>query len=931
MTGVGANDSLWSNNQGMGEANLGMAFDGVARVTRDELAVDKFTATGQSHTWTGVISDATKPFRVTLAWTDAPGSTTGNAYRNDLDLVVTVGGNTYKGNVFSGANSATGGSADSRDNVESVFVPAGVTGNFAVTVTAANLNSDGVPNEGPTIDQDFAIVIYNAISVPAPIIAPGTATVSAEGCAPPNGVADPGETVTVNFPLSNVGTTNATSVVATLLATNGVVSPSAPQNYGSLVPGDPAVTQPFSFTVSGVCGGTINPTLHLQDGTNDLGFASFSLTLGVLAAVSSENFDGVIAPALPSGWATVTSGSEALWITSTTTSDTAPNAAFSSDASAAGVNELDSPPMTVPPAGAQLTFRHNYNTESGWDGGVLEMKIGAGAYADILAAGGTFVANGYNRTLNTGSANPLTGRPGFSGTSGGFVTTVVNLPLSALGQTVQFRWRLGSDVSVGATGWFVDSVALLAPGCCGDASAPVAAFSATPLIGAAPLAVTFTDTTFGTTTNRFWDFGNGVTTNTTVTNFVFNYPAAGTFTVSLTAQGPYGNSTLTRSNYITVTNAIPVLVNNSYSLVAESCANGTIDPNELVTVNLGLKNAGSANTTNLVATLQASGGVTSPSGPQSYGAVSAGGGFASQPFTFVASGSCGGNLIATVQLQDGAVSYGTVSYSVVLGSITSFSENFDGVIAPALPAGWTTVGSGGQTTWSTSTTSNSTAPNAAFSFDAGTAGVNELVSPVVAIPSSGAQLSFRNNYNLEALTGSSTTYDGGVLEIKIGGGAFTDIISAGGSFVSGGYTRTITASTDPLFGRACWSGSSGGFVNTLINLPPAAFGQNVQFKWRCGTDSSVSRPGWWIDDIVVNRVSCCVALAPTLVSPRVDSGSGFFTCVVSGSPGTYQMESSANFTSWSPAGYVTNISGQVSFTNPLPLDAFRVFRAKLVP
>src|SRR4029453_16568672 len=106
------------------------------------------------------------------------------------------------------------------------------------------------------------------------------------------------------------------------------------------------------------------------------------------------------------------------------------------------------------------------------------------------------------------------------------ITTIVNLPLAAVGQTVQFRWRLGSDGSVGATGWFVDSVALLAPSCCGDASAPVAAFSAAPLIGAAPLAVTFTDTSFGTITNRFWDFGNGQTTNTTATSFVFSYTGA---------------------------------------------------------------------------------------------------------------------------------------------------------------------------------------------------------------------------------------------------------------------------------------------------------------------------------------------------------------------------------------------------------------------
>ena len=162
MTGTYANDTLPSQAQGMGHVNLGTAFDGVARVLRDQTSADKFTATGQTRTFTGNVTDNAKPFRVTLAWTDAPGSTTGNAYNNNLDLTVTVGGNTYKGNIFSGANSATGGTADAKNNVESVFIPAGVSGAFTVTVTAANINSDGVPNEAPTLDQDFALVIYNA-------------------------------------------------------------------------------------------------------------------------------------------------------------------------------------------------------------------------------------------------------------------------------------------------------------------------------------------------------------------------------------------------------------------------------------------------------------------------------------------------------------------------------------------------------------------------------------------------------------------------------------------------------------------------------------------------------------------------------------------------------------------------------------------------
>src|SRR5262249_26943766 len=92
VTGLDANDTLPSNNQGMGDLNLGMAFDGVTRTLRDQLTGDKFTGSGQTTTFSGTISDSTKPFRVTLAWTDAPGSTVGPALNNDLDLTVSIGG-----------------------------------------------------------------------------------------------------------------------------------------------------------------------------------------------------------------------------------------------------------------------------------------------------------------------------------------------------------------------------------------------------------------------------------------------------------------------------------------------------------------------------------------------------------------------------------------------------------------------------------------------------------------------------------------------------------------------------------------------------------------------------------------------------------------------------------------------------------------------
>ncbi|HWC77000.1 MAG TPA: S8 family serine peptidase, partial [Blastocatellia bacterium] len=96
LNGTGANDTLWSNSQGMGEAHLNSFFElfTTPSILKDQVGADTFTASGQQRIVTGVVNDMTKPFRVTLAWTDAPGPTSGNSFVNNLDLEVTVGGNT---------------------------------------------------------------------------------------------------------------------------------------------------------------------------------------------------------------------------------------------------------------------------------------------------------------------------------------------------------------------------------------------------------------------------------------------------------------------------------------------------------------------------------------------------------------------------------------------------------------------------------------------------------------------------------------------------------------------------------------------------------------------------------------------------------------------------------------------------------------------
>lgn len=319
--------------------------------------------------------------------------------------------------------------------------------------------------------------------------------------------------------------------------------------------------------------------------------------------------------------------------------------------------------------------------------------------------------------------------------------------------------------------------------------------------------------------------------------------------------------------------AAPVITPGTISIVSESCGigNNNPDPGETLTVSLPLSNTGTVNTTNLVATLQATGGVTAASS-QTYGVLVAGGAAVTRNFTFtVNSGlACGSPVTLTFTLADGATVYPSVTQNYSTGAAGAiFAQNFDGVTAPALPAGWTnvqTVGTG--ISWRTSTTTPNSTPNAAFANGASSTNTAALLSPAVAINSATAQIRFKNRYTLE------NTYDGTVLEFSTNGGTtWTDIISGGGSFVSGGYNVTMQAGSS-IGGRQAWSGNSGAYIDTVVNLPASFNGQSVRFRWLTASDSSViatGTPGQWIDDVQVIGTVCqfCTTAANVSVGGRV--------------------------------------------------------------
>lgn len=114
--------------------------------------------TGESETFRVQVGTGAS-FRATLVWRDpAQQFAAVPALVNDLDLEVrSPDGTLYRGNVFSGARSTTGGSADRLNVVEQVrFIAPPQAGEYEITVRAASVPGDGTY---PSQRQGFALAV----------------------------------------------------------------------------------------------------------------------------------------------------------------------------------------------------------------------------------------------------------------------------------------------------------------------------------------------------------------------------------------------------------------------------------------------------------------------------------------------------------------------------------------------------------------------------------------------------------------------------------------------------------------------------------------------------------------------------------------------------------------------------------------------------
>jgi hypothetical protein len=181
---------------------------------------------------------------------------------------------------------------------------------------------------------------------------------------------------------------------------------------------------------------------------------------------------------------------------------------------------------------------------------------------------------------------------------------------------------------------------------------------------------------------------------------------------------------------------------------------------------------------------------------------------------------------------------------------------------------WTHGGSGD--TWALST---ARAHSGSYSFhatDVSNVSDQRLESVDVPLPATpGIRLEFWNWQEMEAR--SDGCFDGGILEVSTNGGAtWTQLPST--VMQTDPYDGDIsTCCSNPLADLDAWCGDHQDWLLSVVDLDAYA-GQTVRIRFRLGTDSSVSREGWYVDDVRIITPSDCATWSPDVFADGFESG-----------------------------------------------------------
>lgn len=279
-----------------------------------------------------------------------------------------------------------------------------------------------------------------------------------------DGVLDAGETALVTVRVRNNGFEDLSSVDAALSSTADVSFPDGNTvSFGAVAVGEEAEATVLV---------KLESATQREELTLDASFTSPQVSGAAEDSITVEtNFDLVPASTFDDGnkglsdWSLRTlSGSGQPWIlVPGLLGDDADYIHWGLDNGTPADTVMESPALIVGNddslvIGWKQTFDFEFSGDIYWDGGVVEYQVDGGDWLDA----GDRLDPAYNADLNGDASNVLTGRPGYGGTTENFPTLEpASLDLSGLGlagKSVKVRFRVGSDVTVGANGWLVDDI-----------------------------------------------------------------------------------------------------------------------------------------------------------------------------------------------------------------------------------------------------------------------------------------------------------------------------------------------------------------------------------------------------------------------------------------------------------------------------------------
>jgi extracellular elastinolytic metalloproteinase len=155
-------------------------------------------------------------------------------------------------------------------------------------------------------------------------------------------------------------------------------------------------------------------------------------------------------------------------------------------------------------------------------------------------------------------------------------------------------------------------------------------------------------------------------------------------------------------------------------------------------------------------------------------------------------------------------------------------------------ANWTTFHDVGVDDWVLSTANPHSGSTSWFAVDPNTYSNQSLILQSPVLLGENSLLRFWHDFATE------DAFDGGVVEITTNGGLTWEDL--GDKMIQNGYNGEIPLENASTVSGPAFTGGSGGYIQTIVDLS-AYSGQQVQIRFRMGSDVLTAATGWYVDDV----------------------------------------------------------------------------------